>query len=364
MNKPIRKRVAIAGSTGMVGRRFAELLVDHPWYEIAMLVGDKSTGESYGAVWERKEKSIRDYYGRDFWVARACPDQLKDRRVQSFDDLLKAKDIDFIFSAMPSHVWPMEHELLEMGYTLFSNSPYGRFDESNPLVVAEVNGDEIRGQRFIKNPNCVSSGLVLVLAPIRERYGLREVSVVTFQSLTGKGDAKYPRDLVVGNVYSLHDSDEQTEEYILAEVHKILREAISISVSCNRVYVQEGHLVNVKIKTVDRIKSSDEVSELLRSFNPLKNMMLPSGPVTPLAVINEAGRPRPRQDSYENKGMTVVVGGISIMDDVFDLRLQYVVNNLTRGAAGGALLNSELYMQKQCEKTAESKGISLESVKA
>ena len=44
--------------------------------------------------------------------------------------------------------------------------------------------------------------------------------------------------------------------------------------------------------------------------------------------------------------MTVVVGNLSTADDIFDLRLQYVVNNLVRGAAGGAILNAELYYHK------------------
>jgi aspartate-semialdehyde dehydrogenase len=346
MTKFSRKRVAIAGSTGMVGRRFAELLSRHPWYEIAMLVGYKSTKTSYGEVWRQKEATIRDHYGGDFWIMRPCPDQLKERRVQPIDDLFDAQDIDLVFSAIPPNVCHLEQRLLDNGYTLFSNSPYGRFEEDNPLVVAEVNGEEIRDQKFIKTPNCVSSGLALVLAPLKARYGLKNISVVTFQSLTGKGDAKYPRDLVVGNIYSLHKSDEGTEEYIRREVHKILREEVPVSVSCNRVYVQEGHLVDVKVNTIERIESESEIAELFRSFNPLRDLALPFCPAPPLVIINEAGRPRPRQDAFHSGGMAVAIGGISVRDEVFDLRLQFLVNNLIRGAAGGAVLNSDLYICK------------------
>jgi aspartate-semialdehyde dehydrogenase len=180
-----------------------------------------------------------------------------------------------------------------------------------------------------------------------KRYGLKEVSIVIFQSLTGKGDAKYPHELVVGNVYSLHNSDEKTEENILAEMQKIFREAIPLSVSCNRVFVQEGHLVNVKIKTFDRIKSEQEITELLESFDPLRRLRLPSSPRSPLTVIHDVGRPRPRQDSFHDGGMSVAIGGVSTKDSVYDCKFQYVVNNLVRGAAGGAILNSELYIQKE-----------------
>ena len=347
MKKREKKRVAIAGATGMVGRRFAELLTSHPWYEIAILGGYKSVGARYGEIWDHKEACLREHYGEHFWTARPCPEQLVDIQVQPFDALLESKAIDIVFSAISSNASHLERQLLETGVTIFSNSPYGRFDEGIPLIVAEVNGDEVTDQQFIKNPNCVSSGLAMILAPIRAFYGLKEVSVVTFQSLTGKGDAKYSQDLVVGNIYSLHQSEEKTEEYIVKEIQKIFREEIPLSVSCNRVYVQEGHFVDVKVKTRRRIKSDDEVAELLLAFNPLKDLLLPSSPASPLLVIREAGRPRPRQDSLHSQGMAVAVGGISTKDKVFDLRLQYVVNNLVRGAAGGAILNSERFMEKR-----------------
>ena len=347
MDKREKKRIAIVGATGMVGRKFAELLVDHPWYEISMLVGLKSVGAGYGEVWDRKEEYMREHYGQHFWTIRPCPKELRDRQVQSFNQLLEAKIIDIVFSAIPPNAWHLEQQLLETGFIIFSNSPFGRFEKENPLVVAEVNGEELTDQRFIKNPNCVSSGLALILASIKAHYGLKEVSVVTFQSLTGKGDAKYPQDLVVGNVYPLHRSEEKTEEYITGEMHKIFKEEIPISVSCNRVYVQEGHYVDVKIKTLSRIKSDADVVDIFQAFNPLRDILLPSGSMSPLHVIDEAGRPRPRQDSFYGHGMTVAIGGISTKDRVFDLRLQYVVNNLVRGAAGGAILNSELLMQKR-----------------
>jgi aspartate-semialdehyde dehydrogenase len=342
-----RLRVAIAGSTGMVGRRFAELLVDNPWFQIDMLVGHKAVGQRYGQVWERKEKLIQEHYGNDFWHVRSCPEQLRNMCVSSFEELINSDSVDIIFSAMPSNASELEQALIDSGRLVFSNSPYGRFDERNPLVVTEVNCEEIKNQTFIKNPNCVTSGLSMILEPIRARYGLKEVSLVTFQSLSGKGDAKYETDLVVGNVYPLRNSSERTEEYIRQEIHRIFKESIPISVSCYRVFVQEGHLVNLKIRTEERVRSKDEVIQLLRNFNPLATRGLPSSHGCPLVVLPEAGRPRPFQDSMHNGGMTVAVGGICTTDDVFDLGLTYVVNNLIRGAAGGAILNSEFYVSER-----------------
>jgi aspartate-semialdehyde dehydrogenase len=52
------------------------------------------------------------------------------------------------------------------------------------------------------------------------------------------------------------------------------------------------------------------------------------------------------QDSLHSKGIIVAIGGVSTKDNVFNLRLRYVVNNLVRGTAGGAILNSELLCKK------------------
>ncbi len=342
MRKPLS--VAILGATGMVGRRMSELLVDHPWFDIKVLVGFRSVQGTYRESWDRKELSNQDYYGECSWKRRTFPAGLEPHTVQSLDDLIKT-EVDLVLSAIPGEQGKIEQDLADAGNTLFSNSPYGRFEPENPLIIPEINLGELNKQRLIKNPNCVTSGLAMVLCPLVKHYGVEEVSAVTFQSLSGRGDAKYDKDLVLNNVYPLHDSDENTEIYIQKEVKKILGGGFKMSVSCNRVFVQEGHFVDVKIKTVDKVKGKEEVARVLETFNPLEEMHLPTSPKTPLVVRNEIGRPRPVQDANVDRGMSVVVGGIATDDEVYDLRLQLVVNNLVRGAAGGAILNAECYVR-------------------
>lgn len=347
-----KKPVAILGATGLVGRRFSELLIDHPWFEIGMLVGsDASNGRSYQDVWTEKESTLQRHYGSQGWHPHPFPALLQDFSVQSFDELL-ASDISLIFSSLPIKGYKREERLLEAGKRLFSNSPYGRFEPPNPLVIAEVNKQALRDQQFIKNPNCVTSGLTILLAPLLQRYGLEEVSVTTYQSLSGRGDAKYDLDLVENNVYPLHRSPEATETYIVQEVKKILGNSFLLSVSCNRVWVQEGHYIDVRLKTGQPIAQREEVIELFQSFNPLAPDHLPSSPAHPIVVTREVGRPRPRQDAWHHHGMAIAVGNISIEDEIYDLRFSYVVNNLIRGAAGGAILNAEVFWsqrEKQCQ---------------
>ncbi|HEY6252922.1 MAG TPA: Asd/ArgC dimerization domain-containing protein, partial [Candidatus Angelobacter sp.] len=338
----LRRKVAIIGATGMVGRRMASLLLDHPRFELGMVVGsDSRTDESYRAVWEEKEKALRRHYG-DFWREFAFPEALGGMRLSSFKNLL-CSDCAIVFSSLPDRAGEFEDKLISNGQQVFSNSPYRRFAPGVALVVPEVNGHELGRSQFIKNPNCVSSGLLLVLAPLHARYGIREVVVTTYQSLSGRGDAKYASDLVVGNVYPLHRSSEGTEQYVRREVGRILGESVPVSVTCNRICVQEGHFVEVRIRTKQPVPSASEAEELLANFDPLGSLGLHSSPEKPIVIVRETGRPRPMQDAYHHGGMAIGVGNLSVEDEVFDLRLTYVVNNLVRGAAGGVLLNAELW---------------------
>jgi aspartate-semialdehyde dehydrogenase len=360
----VRRKVAIIGATGMVGRRMASLLLNHPRFELGMVVGsDARTDESYQSVWEEKESALRRHYG-DFWREFPFPAALEGMRVSCFQELLRS-DCSIVFSSLPDRAGEREERLISNGQQVFSNSPYRRFSPEVALVVPEVNGDELGYTQLIKNPNCVSSGLLLVLAPLHARYGIREVVVTTYQSLSGRGDAKYRPDLVVDNVYPLHGSSEGTEQYIRREVGRILRQSFPVSVTCNRICVQEGHFVEVRIRTEQPIPSKSEVAELLANFDPLGGLGLHSSPTKPIVILSEAGRPRPAQDANHHAGMAIAVGNLSTDDEVFDLRLTYVVNNLVRGAAGGALLNAEFWelkvssIAKRDERVAQEVGADL-----
>ncbi len=337
-----KQEVAVLGATGMVGRRLVSLLLHHPRFKVVKVIGSGATvGVSYREVWEQKEKELQQHYG-DFWKEYEAPEDIHGMRVSSFDELLRS-DCELVFSSIPERAGELEEELIRNGHLVFSNSPYRRFDPDVALVVPEVNGSAVTDARFVKNPNCVTSGLLLVLAPIASTYGLREVVVTTYQSLSGRGDLKYAHDLVVGNVYPLHASSENTEQYIRKEVKKIIGSSFPISVTCNRTCVQEGHFVEVRIKTNTPIGTTEEAARVLSSFNPLEPLQLHSSPRTPIVILQEKGRPRPVQDANYDGGMAIAVGNLTIEDEVFDLRLTFVVNNLVRGAAGGALLNAELW---------------------
>jgi len=339
--------VAVLGATGMVGRRLTNLLIGHPSFKTDLLIGStETTGLLYRDVWEAKERTLQQHYGEGFWKTHAFPSALAGFRLSRMEDLIES-NVEIVFSSLPERAGFLEATLLRHDVTIFSNSPFRRMDPGVPLIVPEVNAQAMQSGRLIKNPNCVTSGLVLVLQPILSHYGLREVVVTTYQSLSGRGDSKYPAEFVIGNIYPLHAGEENTELYIKQEVAKILGDYFLLSVTCNRTYVQEGHFVEVRIKTEKPVESADHVANLLLDFNPLKHLKSHTNPERPITVLKERGKPRPAQDAYYGGGMSIAVGNLSAEDDVFDLRLTYVVNNLIRGAAGGALLNAELWLSQQ-----------------
>src|SRR5262245_10054481 len=156
ISRPSRKqRVAIVGATGMVGRRLASLLQNHPEFELQYVIGtDARVGEHYGTVWESKEKALVGHYGQ-FWREFSCPEPLRHMRLSSFQDLLRS-ECQIVFSSIHERSGHLEDELLAQGRWVFSNSPYRRFDEGVSLVVPEVNGKVLAKGRLIKTPNCVS----------------------------------------------------------------------------------------------------------------------------------------------------------------------------------------------------------------
>lgn len=179
---------------------------------------------------------------------------------------------------------------------------------------------------------------------------LNNVSVTTFQSLSGRGDAKYPKDLVVGNIYPLRGTSEPTEDLIQKEIKDLMGPRVgNVSVTAYRVPVQQGHLIDVRVNTERPVQSIEQVYDALEKFRPFraigKNM--PTVAITPVTVVREGGAPRPNTHRFYDEGMSVAVGNIKINDGVFGISLSLVVNNVAKGAYGAALQLVEYYLYVQ-----------------
>ncbi|MDD8020137.1 MAG: aspartate-semialdehyde dehydrogenase [Acidobacteriota bacterium] len=334
------KKLAILGATGLVGQRFVQLLSGHPFFEISVLAAsDNSSGKKYGqAVHWHLETPVLDKVKE--MVVRDCRSDF---------------EADYVLSALPSDVaGPIEEELASAGYIVFSNAANHRLDQNVPIVVPEINLDHlnlIQSQqtkgKIITNPNCSTTGLVMALKPIMDRFGLEEIKVVTMQAVSGAG---YPGVASLDIVDNIIPYIKNEEEKIVNESKKILGKlkegyidpaSFSLEAQCNRVPVVDGHLLSVFVKTSERV-ALDKVIKAFEDFAPLGGHKLPAAPERPVIYWPDMEAPQPRLHRNSGGGMSVSIGRLVKVAEK-QIRFVALVHNTIRGAAGCALLNAEAY---------------------
>lgn len=338
-------RAGVLGATGLVGQRLVSLLADHPWFELTeVAASERSSGKTYA-------EAVR-------WHLDApIPSAARDLVVRS---LTPALECDFVFSALDSSVaGGAEEDFARAGYPVVSNSRNHRTDSDVPLLIPEVNPAHLeaiplqqknRGYDtgfIVTNPNCSTAGLVLVLKPLAEAFGLEKIFVVTLQAMSGAGYPGVASLDIQGNVVPFISGEEEKME---SEPQKLLGKwngerfvdaGLGISAHCNRVPVLDGHLECVSLG-LKKIASLEEVREALREFEVSSELAaLPSALRNPIVVLEEQDRPQPRRDVNVGAGMAAVVGRVRECS-LLDIKLTLLSHNLVRGAAGAALLNAEL----------------------
>jgi aspartate-semialdehyde dehydrogenase len=338
-------RAGVLGATGLVGQRLVKLLAGHPWFELTeVAASERSSGRSYG-------EAVR------WHLDGPIPEAARSLVVKSLDPSL---DCDFVFSALDSCVaGGAEEDFARAGYPVVSNSKNHRMDPDVPLLIPEVNAahlDAIPAQQknrgydggfMVTNPNCSTAGLVLVLKPLADAFGLEKVFVVTLQAVSGAGYPGVASMDIHANVIPFISGEEEKME---SEPQKLLGRwdgarfidaGLGLSAHCNRVPVLEGHLecISVSLKKIACLK---EVREALRNFEVSAELRsLPSAIRHPVVVLDGDDRPQPRRDVHVGNGMAAVVGRVRECP-LLDIKLTLLSHNLVRGAAGAALLNAEL----------------------
>ncbi len=326
-------KVAVLGATGLVGRTFVKLLSGHPWFKVERLVASEhSAGKPYGDL-------VED-----------APEEFRGVEVESLEDFLAKPDIELVFNALPASLSREVEEKLAEEIPVFTNARSHRYDDDIPILVPEVNPEHLklvdvqREKRkwegfIVTNPNCSTAILAVSLAPLR-KFGIKNVTVVTMQAISGAGF----RGL---NAFSIHDN---VIPFINGEEWKIENESrkifgrikggtittagFGVSAIATRVPVIHGHTEAVFVELEDA--HVDEVRKAFESFDPLKKYRLPSH-AKPVRYIEI---PQPRLHRNLGNGMTVTVGRLGAIKT----GVKYVAlgHNLIRGAAGGSILNAEL----------------------
>src|SRR6266699_1096441 len=338
-------KAGVVGATGVVGQRLVQMLGEHPWFDLTeVAASERSSGKAYAEA-------------VSWHLDAPIPESARNLVVKGLDPSL---DCDFVLSALDSSVaGSAEEDFARAGYPVVSNSRHHRMDPDVPLLIPEVNAahlDAIPRQQknrgydtgfIVTNPNCSTAGLVLVLKPLADAFGLEKIFVVTLQAISGAGYPGVASLDILGNVVPFIGGEEEKME---EEPQKLLGKwdgtrfveaGLGISAHCNRVPVLDGHLECVSLG-LKKIASLAEVREALRTFEVDHELAaLPTALRHPVVVVEEENRPQPRRDVEAGGGMAAVVGRIRECP-LNDVKLTLLSHNLVRGAAGAALLNAEL----------------------
>ena len=268
MSTSKRLNVAVVGATGMVGHEMLRVLGQRhfPSDRVVALASERSKGMSVA------------YNGGSVSV-----DQLDENSFNGIDIALFAASSDIALMYGPLAA--------EAGALVIDNSSAWRMKQNVPLVVPEVNSEDIRdNEGIVANPNCCTIPLTVILNPLMNAAGLERVLVSTYQSASGAGRVlvdeledqtraiaageqpqavAYPYQLaynvVPGGWRPEPEGYNEEEVKIVNETRKILHMPdLRIAATCVRVPVPIGHGESVFVETTRKI-TADEARTLFGS---------------------------------------------------------------------------------------------------
>jgi len=328
--------VAIVGATGAVGEEMKLVLEqrDFPVNRLLLLASSKSVGKEY-----------------TFKGEKIAVQELK-------EDSFKGIDIA-LFSAgdeVSEHFAPLA---VKQGTVVVDNCKYYRMHPEVPLVVPEVNPQDVRWHKgIIANPNCSTIQMVVVLKPIYDTAGIERVIVATYQSVSGtgkeaveelklqseamvKGEAievsVYPYQItynLLPHIGSFKENGYSSEEMkMLEETRKIMGDQnIRVAATTVRVPVYRAHSEVVHLETREKI-SVQKARDLLSNFPGIKVLDDPERLEYPMPLFAEGKDEvfvgRIREDISTEKGLVLWI----------------VSDNLRKGAALNAVQIAELLIK-------------------
>jgi len=333
-----RYRVAVVGATGVVGTEMVKVLEERkfPVEKLIALASERSLGRSVS------------YMGRDVPV-----------------DVLTSKSFEGIDIALFSAGGAISREFVpaaaEAGAVSVDNTSAFRMEPDVPLVVPEVNPEDIAGyekRRLIANPNCSTIQMVLALAPLHRRARIKRVVVSTYQAVSGAGlkameelskqavalfsqkecEVKaFPHRIAFNCIPHigkfLGDGYTEEERKMMDETVKIMGDdSIRVAATTVRVPVFCGHSESINIEFEDPI-DPDEAREILSEAPGVEVVDETNMCRYPLAIDATGKDPvyvgRIRRDPTVENGLAMWV----------------VADNLRKGAALNAVQIAELLIK-------------------
>jgi aspartate-semialdehyde dehydrogenase len=350
-----KKRVAVIGATGIAGQQFVAALATHPWLRLTRLgASPRSAGKRYGeALKDAATGQLR------WWADGEPPAAAMDMTVEE-GSKLEPKDIDLVFSAVESQVAAAIEPLYAKTTPVVSTASAFRYDSDVPLLLPGVSLSQVkllkrqqkrRGWRgFIApQPNCTVTGLAITLRPLADRFGIRRVSVVSMQGISGAGRSPGVAALdAIDNIIPFIPGE---EDKVVIEARKLLGRvtakgiepaSLAVSATCTRAPVLEGHTEAVAVQLKSKASPAQVARAMSRAGQELAPLELPSMPERLIRVHDDPFRPQPRLDRDEDGGMATSVGRIR-PDPMWPNGVKYVLvsHNTKMGAARGAILVAE-----------------------
>ena len=243
-------KVAVVGVTGLVGTRMMEVLQERnfPVTEFIPVASERSVGKKV------------TFKGEEYTVVSA-------------DEAISRKPDLAIFSAGAGASRELAPKFAAVGCRVVDNSSCWRQDPDKKLVVPEVNADVLSADDYIiANPNCSTIQMLVAIAPLHRRFGIKRIVVSTYQSVTGAGNKAvfqmeqeragkkwgeykanftYPIDenIIPQIDVFLENGYTKEEMKMVNETHKILRDdTIGVSATTARVPVLGGHSESVNLE--------------------------------------------------------------------------------------------------------------------
>ncbi len=288
--------VAVVGATGAVGEELFRIMdeIDFPIGELLPLASAKSIGTNI------------EFKGKEYPVYELTDTVFQEHEV----------DIAF-FSAGGSISAKFAKYAVEGGAVVIDNTSHFRMDPAIPLVVPEVNPQDIKLWKetgIIANPNCSTIQMVQALKPLDDLYGIKRVDVSTYQATSGAGKAGM-EELVLQMqdffAFKLDESKKEAfahqialnvipqvdvamesgftkeEEKMVYETQKILHKDIAIAATCVRVPVLRSHSESITVTfDQDLDVDLDECRRVISEFENVEVMDDLENAIYPMPIVS------------------------------------------------------------------------------
>ena len=327
-----KRRIAVVGATGMVGRMFLKILEEHKIEaEYSLFASARSAGTTL------------PFFGKECEVQELREDSFRDKGF-SYALFSAGGAISAVYAPLAA----------ASGAIVIDNSSQWRMDPLIPLVVPEVNPDALSSipKGIVANPNCSTIQAVVPLKILDDAFRIKRIVYSTYQAVSGAGQKGY-QDLedglcgalpkkfphpIAGNCIPhidifLDNGNTKEEQKMIDETRKILnRPDLRISATCVRVPVYHGHSESINVE-FERPYELDEVYRLLNEAEGIVVRDDPKNNVYPMPIEAAGTDPvyvgRIRRDSSVENG----------------LNFWCVADNIRKGAALNAVQIMELLIK-------------------